>query len=260
MEKISCIIVDDEIQNQEVLARMLDQFCPTVEVLGRAPSVDEAILLIDKFKPKIVFLDVEMPGGSGFTLFDRITKPTFFTIFTTAHADYAIRAIKIAALDFLLKPINLTELRIAVEKVAERLRNQSENDQTNTKKIEVLNANKRGNNFEFKKIALPTTEGLEFYLVKDILRCEADRAYCIFHLTGKRRIVVSKSLKEYVDILEEASFFRVHKSNMVNVQHITKYIRGKGGHVLLNDGSLVAVAVRKKEELLAVLAHHNVTE
>ena len=260
MDKITCIIVDDEIQNQEVLARMIDQFCPNVEVVGRAPGVDEAMKLINEFNPKIVFLDVEMPGGSGFTLFDKITHPKFFTIFTTAHADYAIRAIKVAALDFLLKPINLTELRTAVAKVDERLRTNSENDTTNSKKIEVLNANKRGNNFEFRKIALPTTEGLEFYTVKNILRCEADRAYCIFHLQDKRRIVVSKSLKEYVDILEEANFFRVHKSNMVNVEHITKYIRGKGGHVLLSDGALVSVAVRKKEELMQVLANYDVTE
>src|SRR5687768_7494505 len=170
MTEVTCIIVDDEIQNQEVLARMINQFCPTVEVLGRAENVADALKLIEQVKPTIVFLDIEMPGGNGFTLFDKIPSPEFFTIFTTAHAEYAIKAIKFAAFDYLLKPINLTELKNAVEKVAEKIRTQAPIGSNNQKMVEVLKANNRDQNFEFNKIALSSSEGLDFYKVDEILR------------------------------------------------------------------------------------------
>lgn len=258
MAEVTCIIVDDEVQNQMVLERMIDQFCPSVRVLGKAANIAEAVALIDKVKPHVVFLDIEMPGGNGFTLFDEIQNPNFYTVFTTAHAEYAIKAIKFAAFDYLLKPINLTELKNAVEKVAEKLRN-GENGTGNAGRMaEVLRSNRKEQRYDFTKIALPTAQGIEFFEVADILRCEADRAYCTFHLVNKRKIIISKSLKEYEDILGEANFFRVHKSNMVNLNHITKYIRGKGGMVQLSDGSLIAVAVRKKEEFLQRLNHQHV--
>lgn len=254
MTEVTCIIVDDELQNQEVLARMIDLFCPTVKVLGRAENVEHAVTLINETKPDVVFLDIEMPGGNGFTLFDHFKNPSFYTVFTTAHAEYAIKAIKFAAFDYLLKPINLTELKRAVEKVAERTRSGFlANNNSGQKMADVLRTNRKNHNYDFSKIALPTSDGIEFYEVSDILRCEADRAYCVFHMLNKKRIIVSKSLKEYEDILAEANFFRVHKSNMVNVKHVTKYLKGKGGFAQLSDGSLVAVAVRKKEEFLNCL-------
>ncbi len=258
MSEVTCIIVDDEEQNQQVLEKMLDQFCPSVKLLGKAASVKEAAELIESKNPNIVFLDIEMPNGNGFTLFEKIKNPNFFAIFTTAHAEYAIKAIKFAAMDYLLKPINLTELRSSIEKVATKLRENGAAYLENSKSFEVITANHQPDKgFQFKKIALPTAEGLEFYNVKDILRCEADRAYCVFHLVDNKRIVVSKSLKEYENILADANFFRVHKSNMVNVSHITKYLKGKGGQVILSDKSLVNVAVRKKDGLLKVLANYN---
>lgn len=255
MSELNCIIVDDEPQNQEVLEKMIDQFCPSVKVLGKADSVESAVKFIDTVKPDIVFLDVEMPGGNGFTLFEKIPFPKFFVIFTTAHADYAIKAIKFAALDYLLKPINIAELKKAVEKASEKITNRENVQETNKKRINVLQSNNQNLSFNFKKIALPTQEGLEFFLLSEILRCEADRAYCIFHLVGGKRIVVSNSLKEYEDILGSANFFRVHKSNMVNISHIEKYIKGSGGQVILSDKSMVNVAVRKKEELMQVLGN-----
>lgn len=251
---VTCIIVDDEVQNQEVLARMIDLFCPSVKVLGKANNVEQAVKLIKDTKPDVVFLDIEMPGGNGFTLFDKIKNPSFYTVFTTAHAEYAIKAIKFAAFDYLLKPINLTELKQAVEKIAEKIQSGflTTND-SGHKMADVLRTNRKNHNYDFTKIALPTSEGIEFYELSDILRCEADRAYCVFHMLNKKRIMVSKSLKEYEDILAEANFFRVHKSNMINVKHVTKYLKGKGGFVQLVDGSLVAVAVRKKEEFFQCL-------
>lgn len=262
MTEVTCIIVDDEVQNQQVLERMIDQFCPSVKLLGKAANIAEAVELIGKTSPNVVFLDIEMPGGNGFTLFDEIRNPNFYTVFTTAHAEYAIKAIKFAAFDYLLKPINLTELKHAVEKVATALRS-GENKSANAGKMaEVLRSNRKEQRYDFTKIALPTSDGIEFFEVADILRCEADRAYCTFHLVNKRKIIVSKSLKEYEDILSEANFYRVHKSNMVNLIHIRKYIRGKGGFVQLSDGSLIAVAVRKKDEFLQRLKnqHANIVQ
>lgn len=257
MHEVTCIIVDDEIQNQEVLSKMIDQFCPSVKLLGTAESVENAVKLIKDVNPDVVFLDIEMPGGNGFTLFDQIKNPSFITIFTTAHAEYAIKAIKFAAFDYLLKPINLLELKTAIEKVSAKLRSGIYKGDNNERMADVLRSNKKNSSFDFNKIALPTTEGIEFYNVADILRCEADRAYCIFHLTNKRRIIISKSLKEYEDMLTDANFFRVHKSNMVNINHVTKYLKGKGGMVQLSDSSLVAVAVRKKEEFLNFLKNRH---
>lgn len=253
MHEVTCVIVDDELQNREVLNRMIDQFCPSVKVLGTAENVDGAIKLVNEVNPDVIFLDIEMPGGNGFTLFDKISKPKFNTIFTTAHAEYAIKAIKFAAFDYLLKPINLLELKTAVEGIAEKKRSGALQSDNNTRMVDVLRTNRKKEAYDFTRIALPTSEGIEFYDIQDILRCEADRAYCIFHLTNKKRIVISKSLKEYEDLLLEANFFRVHKSNMINMKHVVKYLKGKGGMVQLSDGSLIAVAVRKKEEFLLSL-------
>lgn len=255
-EQLNAVIVDDEPQNREVLDKMLDKFCPTVKVKGMAGDVDEAVKLIHEHQPDIVFLDVVLPEENGFALFDKIPKSdqNFAVIFTTAHADYALKAIKFAALDYLLKPLSVGELRGAIARVSEAKALASSGEARN--KIDVLKSNQKNEEFEFRKIALPTQEGLEFHTVNEIIRCEANRAYCIFHLTKGRRIVVSKSLKEYEEILSEANFFRLHKSNMVNVAHIKKYVKGKGGSVILSDDSEVSVAVRKKDALLKILANY----
>jgi two-component system LytT family response regulator len=255
MNQLTCIIVDDEPQNQRVLEIMIDQFCPDVRVLAKASSVSEAVELISKHSPNIVFLDVEMPNGNGFTLFEKIPNPNFFVVFTTAHADYAIKAIKFAALDYLLKPISLGELKVAIQTASLKMLENGTFKKSNAKRIDVLNSNNESAFFNFKKIALPTQEGIDFFKLRDILRCEADRAYCRFYLVGGKKILVSNSLKEYETIMESANFFRVHKSNMVNVNHITKYIKGNGGQVILTDNSLINVAVRKKDELLKILAN-----
>lgn len=252
---INCIIVDDEPQNQAVLSKMLTTFCPLVKTLATAVSVTEALEKIEEFKPQLVFLDIEMPGGDGFTLFEQIPDPDFLVIFTTAHADYAVKAIRFAALDYLLKPIHPDQLTRAVETAATKIHAQESNRTTNRRQIGILQENRTENQFNFQKIALPTSEGIDFFSLNDVLRCEADRAYCIFHMTGGKKVVVSNSLKEYEEMLASANFFRVHKSNMVNISHIQKYLKGKGGQVVLSDQSVVGVSTRKKEELMKVLLH-----
>jgi len=230
---VTALIVDDEHKNRETLAKLIDQFCYGIKVIGQAENVQQAKDFIDANKPQIVFLDIEMPGGNGFTLLEKFDVPNFQLIFTTAHADYAIKAIKFAALDYLLKPINVNELKIAVEKAIESIQNSS--NESSDQRFNVLKDNQKNEGFDFKKIALPSLEGIEFYEINEILRCEADRAYCNFFLTNGQKITVSK---------------------LVNLGHIKKYIKGKGGYVVLSDDSHVDVSVRKKELLMEVLANY----
>ncbi len=250
---LKAIIVDDEEKNREGLARMIDQFCHDISVVGKAESVATARSAIESHQPDIVFLDIEMPGGNGFSLLEEMPNPNFQVIFTTAHADYAIKAIKFAALDYLLKPININELKTAVEKAILSM-NVVQDDNLLKKKFEVLKDNRKNEGFDFEKIALPTSDGIDFYEISEILRCEADRAYCKFHMLNGQKVVVSKPLKEFEDLLEECNFFRVHKSNMINLRQIKKYVKGKGGYLILSDDSHVDVSVRRKEALMEVLA------
>lgn len=245
---IRCIIVDDEVHVRESLAKMLDMFCPTVQIAGLANNIQVAKEMIEQEQPDMVFLDVEMPGGSGFDLLESLTSSNFQVVFTTAHAAYAIKAIKYAAMDYLLKPINIEELKMAVEKCQN-----SKQGQYLSEQVEVLKSNRRNEDFVFEKIALPTSDGMEFFNLKDIIRCEADRAYCKFHLIGNRKIHISKPMAEYHDILTQANFLKVHKSSIVNLDHVSKYHKGKGGELVMSDGSIVNVAVRRKEEVVNAL-------
>jgi len=249
---ITAIIVDDEERNRSALAKMLDQFCPNVNLLGQADSANSAIELMDRTNPQLLFLDIEMPGGDGFSLLQTFRNPSFQVIFTTAHAAYAIKAIKFAALDYLLKPINLSELKFAVNKA--EINAQSQDAERLSERLSILNHNNISLEYSFRKIALPSMDGIEFHAITDILRCEAERAYCKFYLTNKRMVLVSRSLSDYEEILSECNFFRVHKSNMVNIKHIKKYVRGTGGYLILSDDSHVEVASRKKDELMQLLA------
>jgi two-component system, LytTR family, response regulator len=244
----SCIIVDDEEYVRESLHKLIDLFCPKVKILGLACDIITAQKLIDTKNPDIVFLDVEMPGGSGFELLESINEPDFQVVFTTAHAAYAIKAIKYAAMDYLLKPIDINELKAAVEKCESNSNNKYLQEQ-----VEVLKSNRKNEDFIFSRIALPTNDGMEFFKLKDIVRCEADRAYCKFHLVDGRKIHISKPMSEYQEILTQAKFIKVHKSSIVNMEHILKYLKGKGGELVMTDGSLVNVAIRRKEDVIKAL-------
>ncbi len=253
MNQLNAVIVDDEQKNREALERMLSEFCPNVAVKGKAESVLAASKVILEQNPDIVFLDIEMPGGDGFQLLEIFSDPSFDVVFTTAHADYALQALKMAAVDYLLKPINLKELIAAIEKSTKKRIKKASNGSSNMQQFELLRDIKSGDGYDFDKIALPTADGIDFYKINDIVRCEADRAYCCFYTVEGKKIIVSKALKEYEDLLLECNFYRIHKSHMVNLKYIDKYVRGKGGYVILADGSEVAVSVRRKEGLMEVL-------
>ncbi|HVZ41363.1 MAG TPA: LytTR family DNA-binding domain-containing protein [Candidatus Kapabacteria bacterium] len=246
---IRSILVDDEQIGRDLLADLLGAYCPNVSVVAQADSIASARAAIHRHEPNLVFLDIEMPMGNGFELLEDMRELPFEVVFTTAFEQYAVRAIRASALDYLLKPINRDELVAAVAK-AERKLTTSANTRPN---LEALLESLRHPNSEPSKLALPTEDGLLMVPVDDIIRCEAEGSYTWFHLTGGEKRMVSRPLKEFEEMLAETNFMRVHHSHLVNIAHVRRYVRGEGGEVVMSDNSSVLVARRKKEELLRTL-------
>jgi two-component system LytT family response regulator len=221
---------------------------PEFKVEGVASSVEEGRQLLAQVKPDLVFLDVLMPPHTSFDLLSSYEYFPFDIIFTTSFEEYAVKAFRLAAIDYLLKPIVRAELESALQKFKERrsARETTTHIRTLLENISVIKA-------EHAKVALPTLNGFIFVMVKDIIRCEADNTYCTFYITDKRKIIVSKTLKECELMLTDYSFFRVHNSHLINLDYIVEYKRGEGGTVRMADGSQIDVSRRKKDELMSAL-------
>jgi two-component system LytT family response regulator len=246
---IKAIIVDDEEKSRVTLNRLVSDYCPDIKIAELCDSVDTAQKAVEKHDPDLVFLDIEMPFHNGFVLLERISNPRFEVIFTTAYDHYAIKAIKFSALDYLLKPVDTDELVSAVEKINEK----RISPQTHLPDFELLLSNLKLKG-KTAKIAIPTFEGLQMVNADDIVRCTADESYTQISLANGTRLMVSRILKEYEELLSDLNFFRVHNSTLINLTHVVKYIKGDGGYVLMSDGESVEVARRKKNELLSRLA------
>lgn len=240
---MKAIIIDDEKKGREILHALINSYCIDVEVLATAKSADEGYELILKHNPDVVFLDIEMPNGNGFYLLEKFDKIRFRIIFTTAYDNYAIKAIKYHALDYLLKPIDIDELQLSVENVKQVIGTA----ETGNRYAEFLAARK----LEFTgRIALPVKEGIIYLPVSDIVRLESDGSYSTFYTSDTKKYVVSKNLKEFEDVLPVKEFFRTHKSHLINMKKVKKYIRTDGYFVEMEDGSIVEIARRKKDEFL----------
>ncbi|MGF1636151.1 MAG: LytR/AlgR family response regulator transcription factor [Cyclobacteriaceae bacterium] len=248
---IHAVIVDDELKSRENLKLLLEEYCKGVEVLGLAGSVAEAIDLIKKVKPDLVFLDIQMKMETGFDLLETIDKIDFEVVFITAYAEYALRAIKFSAVDYVLKPVDIEELQIAVKKVTER---RSAGTGFQNDKLELLLNNLRPEQNGNFKIALPTSNGLIFVKLIDIIYCAGESNYTVFHLQDGSKVMVSKTLKEYEEMLSSNNFFRIHKSYLINLNEIKEYIRGEGGYVIMNNKASLDVSKRKKESFLGRIA------
>lgn len=242
---IRAVIVDDEKNNIGALQTLIDQFCPEVEVEGTATNAQEAFTVINQVQPHLVFLDIEMPYGNGFDLLEKMMPITFEVIFVTAFDRYAITAFKYAALDYLLKPVNIDELKRAVSRSAIRIGEKNVNT-----RIESLIGNIRSDSPGLKKIGLPTADGLIFEEVDNIMHLQAESNYTIVFINNKKKMMISKTLKEFEDILPPNLFYRLHHSHIVNLNYITKYYKGRGGYVELSDGTMVEVSTRKKDDFL----------
>lgn len=247
MSEIKAIIVDDEQHCIDALQTMLQKKCPEVTVLGGVNSVKEAKDLITELQPDVVFLDVEMPHQNGFELLKLFDKITFDVIFTTAYEQYALKAIKFNALDYLLKPFSVKELQDAVQKCINRRNGQTE---TSTSPLEVFLQNMKTLHQTHKKIALPTINGLVFMPVQNIVRCESTGNYTRIFFTDKKNLMVSRPLKEFEELLTDVDFFRVHNSHLINLQQMQSYIQGEGGFALMSDGTQVEISRRRKADFL----------
>ncbi len=246
--KLKTIIVDDEQDAVNFIQSIIKEYCPNLEVIGSAHTALEGVRTINDVKPDLVFLDVEMPHGSGFDLLTQFPQKTFDVIFITAFNHYAIKAIKFSAVDYILKPINIKEFIEAVEKVAEK-RNSSTNQIVNY--FNLLENLKTSIPF---KLAIPTSDGMEYLITKEIIRIEADRSYSWFYLVNKRKILVSKNLKEYQELLNDRNFFRPHNSHLINLEHVKKYIRSEGGAIEMSDGTQVPISRTRKDLFLTHMA------
>jgi len=244
---ITAIIIDDEAKGRLALREKLSSYCPEVRVLAEASNGQDALLLIQQHKPQLLFLDIEMPRMNGFEMLNAIPEKKFHVIFTTAYDQYAIKAIKYAAFDYLLKPIDIEELKTAVEKIDNK-----ENGQTK-KQIELLQQNLQHPKKQLNKLAIPTLEGLLFYDINDIIQLEANSNYTNLYLINNNKITASKTLKEFEELLPEDTFFRTHHSHLINLNYIKRYIKGDGGQIELQNGRYVDVSRRKKEEFLKTI-------
>lgn len=246
---IRTVIIEDEERSSSALRKMLTDYCPDVLVAGVATNNKMALQLIETEKPELVFLDIQLPDGNSFSLLENIKSIDFRVIFTTAYSNYALKALKCSALDYLLKPVNIDELIVAVEKY----KNYKQNIDY-TMGLKALQDNiKRENKERIKTIGLATLNEIQFVSIDDIIRLEAASNYTHFHIEGLPKITVSHTLKYYEDILDTAEFMRVHQSSIINLRKVKKYIRGKVGSVVMADGCTIDISPKKKEEFLKAL-------
>ena len=244
---ITAIIVDDEPYSCETLATLLERYCPDVKLLDICYSGVSALKSINELKPQLLFLDIEMPHMNGFELLEKLPKLDFELVFTTSYDQYAIKAFRFSALDYLLKPIDQDDLRKSVQKAI------NSTDHVTTQQIKVLFEKLNQPGIAINKIAIPTMEGLQMIFVDSIISCTADRNYTVIILKNNQKIVASRTLKELEEMLEDYSFLRVHHSYLVNLNEVSKYVRGEGGYLVMSDGSTVNVSRSRKESLLKTL-------
>ncbi len=245
---MKAVVVDDEFFSRQTVTDLLNDNFKDIEVVGQADSVKTAVELIPSLKPDLVFLDVDLTDGTGFDILNLLKPIDFKIIFITAHQEYAMKAIKFSAFDYILKPVSESELKAAVERVLA-----DKNSANYQLKMDAFFYNAENIRKEGKKIVLKTSESIHLVSVCDIIRCEADNNYTTFYLATGERIVISHGLKEYEDLLGSYGFFRVHQSHLINLKFIARFDKKDGGYVILTDKSQIPVSQRKKQKLLEVI-------
>ncbi len=243
---MQAILVDDEPDGIRTLQKMLERHCTDITVIATCSNAAMAAQKIAQLSPDVVFLDIQMPGKSGLDLLTELDAKDFEVIFVTAHNEYMLQALQYSAADYLLKPVDEDRLVEAVQLVKKRIGSGKKDEHTNAL---LHNLGKAGNPAEMR-LCLPTQKGFTILKLEDILYCEAERSYTIFHLKENKTVIVSKPLLEYDQLLQDTSFFRVHKSFLVNLHHMKEYQRGEGGVVIMSNGAEIEVSRRKKEIFL----------
>jgi two-component system LytT family response regulator len=245
---VRAVIIDDEKASRDTLKGLLERYESDVLVVAEADGVESGLEAIKAFTPDLIFLDIQMPDGSGFRLLEQIEDIDFNVIFITAFDQYAIKAFKYSAIDYLLKPIIPEDLKEAVKKHVE----QGKIGNTN---VQVLLENLASKNREPQKIVLHTFEGMHVINTEDIIRCQSDDCYTNFFLSDGKKIIVSKTLKEIEEQLKGKDFIRPHKSHLININKIKTFYRNDGGYIIMIDGTEIPVSRRKKESVVQMLNH-----
>ena len=234
---IRSVIIDDESSARETLRAILSKYFPEIQVVGEADSVETAVALIKKENPQLVFLDVKMKFGTGFDVLDRIGKIDFEVIFITAYDNYALQAFRFSAMDYLLKPIKIKELREALEKVRKSIQLL-----TGPFPFRILESPGDKERNQNSKIVIPTTNGFQVVKLAEIIRGQGQRNYTDIFLLNDKKLTVPRTLKDFEQLLEEMGFLRVHKSHLINLEHVCAYTRGKGGEVIMVDDASIPVS------------------
>ncbi len=245
------VIIDDEVHARETLARLVHIHCPQVKLVGAAGGVAEGLKIIRELHPQLVLLDIRMDDGTGFDLLRLCDYIDFKVIFITAYEKYAIQAFHFAAVDFLLKPVNPEELTEAVKRAETLVQDHY------ATQLQALEENLRTDIRQKKKIVLKTLENIYLVEIQNITYCESDGCYTFVHMVAGEKIMISRTLREYDEMLSDNGFYRVHKSYLINLSHISRFEKQEGGYIVLTNGSKVPVSSRKREELLRLFEKLN---
>ncbi len=245
---IKTVIIDDEESARETLIIMLKMYAPEIEVVAEADGVKSGIQTINEFNPELIFLDIQMGDGNGFDLLSNFPECNFKVIFITAYEEYAIKAFKFSAIDYLVKPVTPDDLIQATKKMTD-----SSEKKILKSQIEVLENNYSIPNQSFGTIILKTTEAIYIVEINDIIHCKSENNYTYFYLAGANKLLVSRTLKEFDELLSEVGFLRVHQSHLINTKQIDHFDKREGGTVIMKDGSKIPVSFRKKDQLLQLI-------
>ncbi|HLZ88132.1 MAG TPA: LytTR family DNA-binding domain-containing protein [Puia sp.] len=244
MEPIKAILIDDERSSLENLAQKIREFCPEIKILATVEQPTEALFLIRHHRPDVIFLDIEMPHLNGFRMLNELGDYAAEIVFTTAYNHYAIEAIRISAFDYLMKPVSINDLRETVTRLTKQL------SKATQQRLDVLRQSLNKTGSQDQKIAVPTWEGLEFILIKNVVRIESSSNYSRLFFINGESLLVTKQLKEFEELLVPYRFCRVHNVHLINLNYVSKYIRGEGGSVIMENGDEIDVSRRKKDDFL----------
>lgn len=249
---ITAILIDDDANLRNGLKGMLQLYAPEIDIIGEADSVKTGVLIIQALQPQIVFMDIQLGDGNGFDILEQLAqkngKATTNVVFVTAYEEYAIKAFRFSALDFLLKPIDPEELLKVIGKIKKVVEKSD-----NYAHIDLLLENIRKKVDTFKRIALSTSDGIHLFDISDIIRCESEDNYTKFIIKNNKPILISKTLKEYEELLGEHGFERIHQSHLINLTYLKSYIKKDGGYVVMSDNSNLPISQRKKDRLQELL-------
>lgn len=246
MNQVTAIIIDDETNNLDLLVHFINQYCPQVKVVGKAITKDDGVALINKLQPQLLFLDIMLDEGTGFDLLEEVTFTETKVIFVTAFDEFAIKAFKYNAVDYLLKPIEIDQLIVAVNKACDAVAN---NKFTEAQQIQNLYKTVTNNKLPINLIAIPSTEKIDFVKVDDIIYIKSEGRYSIFNLTENRQIVATKNLGEYETMLDGNSFFRIHNSYLINLTKVRSINKAGGNYCVMENSEQLPIAKRRQDRL-----------